>query len=116
MATSPTHKTADNAADPAKRAAILDAAVELFAERGFHGTAVPLVAEKAGVGAGTLYRHFDSKEALVNALYQHWKGELGRRVMSDFPVSAPTREQFHTIWSRMVGFGIDFPQAIQFLE
>ena len=36
-------------------------ALELFAERGFHGTAVPLVAKKAGVGAGTSgARHFGS--------------------------------------------------------
>ena len=59
-----------------RREAILAAALELFSERGFHGTAVPLVAEKAGVGAGTLYRYFESKEALVNALYQRWKGEF----------------------------------------
>jgi AcrR family transcriptional regulator len=54
-----------------KREAILAAALELFAERGFHGTAVPLVADKAGVGAGTLYRHFPTREALILAVYQH---------------------------------------------
>src|SRR5690606_27876447 len=52
-----------------KREAILHAALELFVERGFWGTAVPEIAEKAGVGAGTIYRYFESKEALVNALY-----------------------------------------------
>jgi AcrR family transcriptional regulator len=41
-----------------KREAILGAALELFAERGFHGTAVPQIADKAGVGAGTIYRYF----------------------------------------------------------
>ena len=44
-----------------KREAILEAALELFAERGFHGTAVPLIAAKAHVGAGTIYRHFKDK-------------------------------------------------------
>ena len=92
------------------------AALELFAERGFHGTAMPALADKAGVGAGTLYRYFESKEALVNALYQHWKGELGRVVMTDFPFGDPIRSQFHEIWLRMTRFGMQNQRALQFLE
>lgn len=50
------------------RAAIIDAARELFVENPL----VPLndVAKKAGVGAGTLYRHFPSREDLILAAYQ----------------------------------------------
>jgi len=43
-----------------KRETILAAALELFVERGFYGTAVPEIAERAGVGAGTIYRYFES--------------------------------------------------------
>jgi len=99
-----------------KREAILDAALDLFEERGFHGTAVPLVAERAGVGAGTLYRYFDSKEALVNALYQHWKGRLGAMLLQDFPVSAQGRQQFHWFWTKMREFAEKHPKAFAFLE
>ncbi|MGN6106845.1 MAG: helix-turn-helix domain-containing protein, partial [Kofleriaceae bacterium] len=53
-----------------KREAIIAAALELFVERGFFGTAVPEIAERAGVGAGTIYRYFESNEALVNAIYR----------------------------------------------
>ena len=55
------------------------AALELFVERGFYGTAVPEIAERAGVGAGTIYRYFESKEALVNALYREQKLRFGQR-------------------------------------
>lgn len=99
-----------------KREAILEAALALFAERGFHGTAVPLVAQRAGVGAGTLYRYFESKEALVNTLYQTWKGRLTGALMAGFPVSAPTREQFHSLWERAGRFAAEHPEAIAFLE
>ncbi|MGZ3428822.1 MAG: helix-turn-helix domain-containing protein, partial [Polyangia bacterium] len=68
--------------DEAKSDAILKAALELFVERGFHGTPVPLVAERAGVGAGTIYRSFESKEALVNALYQRWKQTIARQIVT----------------------------------
>ena len=68
-----------------KEEAILAAALELFAERGFYGTAVPAVAQRAGVGAGTIYRYFDNKEALVNVLYRRWKQAYSLALMTDFP-------------------------------
>lgn len=51
------------------RAAIIEAAHELFADNPL----VPLndVAKRAGVGAGTLYRHFPTREDLILAAYQH---------------------------------------------
>jgi AcrR family transcriptional regulator len=103
-------------ADPDKREAILDAALELFGERGFHGTAVPQVAERAGVGAGTIYRYFESKEALVNAVYQRWKTAMGRALMEEFPIQAPVREQFHVFWRRMADFSRRHRKAMMFLE
>ncbi len=106
----------DATANPAKRDAILDAALELFVERGFHGTAVPAVAEHAKVGAGTIYRYFANKEALVNALWQKWKGEISRAVLEDFPVAAPAREQFRAFWDRMAAFALAHPRAFAFLE
>jgi AcrR family transcriptional regulator len=99
-----------------KRQAILDAALELFAERGFHGTAVPLVAERAGVGAGTLYRYFESKEALVNELFQFWKQQLGRALLEEFPLQVTVRAQFHEIWTRLFEFAAIHPKAVAFLE
>lgn len=74
-----------------KREAILAAALGLFVERGFHGTAVPEVAARAGVGAGTIYRYFASKEALVNALYQREKGLLAAIMLKDFPADVGAR-------------------------
>jgi AcrR family transcriptional regulator len=101
---------------PDKEEAILQAALELFAERGFHGTAVPLVAERAGVGAGTIYRYFESKEVLVNALYRRWKGALAEALLGDFPLDKPVREQFRVVWRRLTDFAREHPLALQFLE
>ncbi len=44
-----------------KREAIIRASITLFAERGFYGTQVPLIAEQARVGVGTIYRYFKDK-------------------------------------------------------
>src|SRR5262245_30907186 len=87
-----------------KREAILVAAVELFAERGFYGTAVPDVASRAKVGAGTIYRYFPSKEALVNALYQHHKTRLTQALVDGIDWSKPSRGVFHEFWRRVCVF------------
>jgi TetR/AcrR family transcriptional regulator, repressor of fatR-cypB operon len=99
-----------------KREAILDAALVLFAERGFYGTAVPAVAEQAHVGLGTIYRYFPSKEALVNALYQREKATFSEAVLTGFPFAAPFREQLHHFWSRSCAYARQHPVALQFLE
>lgn len=99
-----------------KRQAILDAALGLFVERGYHGTAVPEVASRAGVGAGTIYRYFASKAALVNELYREHKGALAARLLDRFPSDAPAREQFHELWTRMAAFARDHRDAWAFLE
>ncbi len=99
-----------------KREAILAAATELFVERGFHGTTVPEIAERAGVGAGTIYRHFASKEAVVNELFRLHKQALTARVLRDFPVGAAAREQFKALWHRMARYAVDEPRGFAFLE
>ena len=49
----------------ATRARIVAAAVELFAEKGFHGTGVAEIGDRAGVQRGALYYHIGSKEELL---------------------------------------------------
>ena len=58
------------ALDPAKRAAILDGARAVFMREGFAQGSMDAVAVEAGVGKQTIYRHFRSKEALVEALVE----------------------------------------------
>lgn len=112
----PIHKAPGELHDHPKRDAILDAALDLFAVKGYHGTTVPEVADKAGVGAGTVYRYFESKEALVNALYQKWKMEFGRVLVEDFPLDQPIRAQFHELWTRVAKFAQHNARALDFLE
>ena len=52
------------------RAKLLNAALELFAARGYAATSVDAIADEAGVSAGLLYHHFDSKAAVLNAIFE----------------------------------------------
>ena len=54
--------------DPERGAKILNAAVELFATRGFHAVAMSDIGQAAGIVGSGIYRHFDSKYAVLVAL------------------------------------------------
>ncbi len=46
------------------------AALELFTTQGYHGSTTPVIAERAGIAEGTIYRHFPGKQQLLNEVYR----------------------------------------------
>jgi AcrR family transcriptional regulator len=51
-----------------RQAEVLQAAADLFAEKGYAATTVRDIAEAAGMLSGSLYHHFDSKESMIDAI------------------------------------------------
>lgn len=66
------------AAPEVRRAALLAAARQAFATRGYEGTTVAEIARGAGVAQGTVYLYFDSKEAIARAFAEELAARLGR--------------------------------------
>jgi AcrR family transcriptional regulator len=60
----------------AVRAEILDAAEELIATRGLHGSPLAQIARRAGVAVGTLYNYFADRDALIRALFETRRATL----------------------------------------
>src|SRR5690349_8135459 len=63
------------------RERLVRAALELFTSQGYHETTTPLIAKKAGVAEGTMYRHFTGKQHFFNELYRaaaRWATKLVR--------------------------------------
>ena len=58
-----------------KKARIIKAAAQVFADRGFSGTVMADIADRAGIGKGTLYEYFDSKEDLFFAVFEWFTQE-----------------------------------------
>lgn len=88
----------------AKRQAILDAGLALFAERGYHGVNTADVARTAGVAVGTLFRLFKTKEELANQVYLYCARLYDAHLPAAMPGGLPPRRQFAALWSAMVGF------------
>ncbi|NIK79890.1 AcrR family transcriptional regulator [Paenibacillus castaneae] len=55
---------------------IIDAADELFGQKGFDGTSTNDILEKVGIARGTLYHHFKSKEDIMDALIERYNVRL----------------------------------------
>lgn len=67
----------------ATRQRLLRAALDLYTTVGFRGTTTPAIASRAGVAEGTIYRHFTSKEHLLNEVYrgaQKWATGLLKEI------------------------------------
>lgn len=69
------------------RAAILQAASELFAEQGFAHTSVSAIAKRAGISQGLMYNYFASKDELLRAIFERgWED-----VQASFLIAAPNK-------------------------
>ena len=69
--------------EPTRRERLLESALELFAERGYAGTSVKAIAERAGVSQGLLYVHFADKQALLAALFEKGMSDVRSTLVSD---------------------------------
>jgi len=73
----------------ATRAAILAAAKEMFADRGFEATTVRDIARAAGVTERTFYRYFDGKEGLIAGEFLAWLAVLRQAIVGRPPAEPP---------------------------
>lgn len=99
-----------------KRAAIIQATLELVSEHGFHGCPVALVAERAGVAAGTIYRYFEGKDALIGATYADIEDRLQKKVSEAYPEQGNAREKFAHLARVLVTHWISSPVEFRFVE
>jgi TetR/AcrR family transcriptional regulator, mexJK operon transcriptional repressor len=84
--------------DPAKLEAILDAAYDLFLERGIAATSMDSIAERASVSKMTVYANFCDKPALLAAVFEH-------RVKTMRVPDLPVGSDLSVALERLVEFG-----------
>ena len=95
---------------------ILDAALKVLAENGFHGAPTSLIAQEAGVGVGTIYRYFRDKDELIRVLFREIQGRTYDRIFGDEQEELPLRERFILIFSRLLRFFLESPREFKFME
>lgn len=86
------------ASPPSTRDKIMRAALELVAEDGFAAATTAAIARRAGVAEGTLYRHFDNKDALFVAVYSRIKESVYDSVMAETDADGSVETRFRQLW------------------
>lgn len=101
-------------AKPDKRLAIIESALTLIAENGFHGAPTSKIAEIAGVGTGSIYRYFKDKEDLIHQAFEHVEDQMRRSVLRDHDPKAPLRAQYIRLAFNMFNFFLANPKIHHF--
>ncbi len=94
----------------------MQAMMELVTENGFHGTAMSMVAKRAGVAAGTIYHYFESKEEVINQLYAEIKQRMGEALLEAGAGKGTIKDQFFGFYANLFQYFIRHTDEFYFLE
>lgn len=98
-----------------KRRKILDAAVEVFAERGYFGARVADLAKAAGIADGTVYLYFKSKDELLITLFEERTEEVLTHLRSQLDRLTGPVERLRAFIHYHLRLAVDRPKLMQVL-
>jgi AcrR family transcriptional regulator len=99
-----------------KRDDILRAALVIIAEYGFQGATMARIIERASVGAGTVYRYFKDKDALITELYEEIEKEFLTILTQNNLASGTVREQYLHLHQALLRYFVAHPHPFRFLD
>lgn len=99
-----------------RRAALLQAALKLFARDGLHNVPTSAISREAGVATGTLFVYFKSKEELISTLYLEAVAAVTEAMMEGFDEADPIADEFRRIWFNRARWHLANPAASNFIR
>lgn len=99
-----------------KKSLILNATLDCVSQYGFHGTPISMIANEAGIGAGTIYRYFANKEELINELFKDIKRRIMAAMLKDYHEEMDFRSRFRHLWKNLIYFYMHHPNEFKFVE
>jgi AcrR family transcriptional regulator len=95
------------------RQRLVRAAIELFTTQGYHVTTTLQIAKKAGVAEGTIYKHFESKQHLLNELYRGAARWAARPAEEADSAEGPVRDRLQMLAQRLIAGAAQDAAVIQ---
>ena len=95
-----------------KRRQLLDAAVRVFARKGFHASRVGDIAEEAGVAHGLLYHYFKSKDDVLEAVFHDNWNMLQLRIASVEETDEPAADQLRHVAAIVLRTWLHLPDVV----
>ena len=102
--------------DSDKPNVVIDAALELIAEYGFHGVSMAMIAKKSDVGMGTIYRYFSGKDILISEMYKVVEKRICIALLTEYSKERTVRERFFHLVSTLIRHLIKHPLEFRYME
>jgi AcrR family transcriptional regulator len=99
-----------------KKTAILNTALKLFIENGFHGTATAKIAKDAGVANGTMFLYFPTKDQLIQELYLDIKEQLNHALFAEYNDLRTLKDRFHHIFQASVHWALVNVDGFKYIQ
>jgi TetR/AcrR family fatty acid metabolism transcriptional regulator len=96
-----------------KRRQLLDAAVRVFARKGYHASRVGDIAEEAGVAHGLLYHYFKSKDDVLEAVFHENWSVLLARIASVEETEEPAADQLRHVAAILLRTWLHLPDVVR---
>jgi TetR/AcrR family transcriptional regulator, fatty acid metabolism regulator protein len=104
-----------SAAQEERRRQILEAAVRAFAKKGYHASRVSDIADEAGVAYGLVYHYFESKEAVLEAIFREMWRMMLAAINSVESLDDSPREQLRKACAIVLRTWRDYPDVVRVL-
>jgi AcrR family transcriptional regulator len=99
--------------DPARKDRILAAAADLVARHGYHAVGMADIGAASGIVGSGIYRHFDSKAALLSALLEQLMEEMAQAAAAAVAEAKDDRDALERLVSTHVRFAIEERRLLQ---
>jgi len=95
---------------------VLETALPLFLDHGYHGTSIKLIVDTSGVSTGSVYHHFSNKEDIIKELYNSVKSHMNENILMHVDYNIGIRQVLHDYWNSRIRYSNENPQKARFIR
>lgn len=95
---------------------IIETAIKLFVDNGFHGTATSKIAQEAGVANGTLFNYFATKEILIVSIYNSIIKKMDDFIIESIESNSVSKESFRSLFTASLQWNLENPKEFHYLQ
>lgn len=95
---------------------VLDAALQLFLDNGYHGTSIKLIVEASKVSTGSVYHHFKNKEDIIKELYEVSKRHMNQWILTRVDLSKSIKRIIKDYWYARHDYNETFALKARFIR
>ncbi|HSD06607.1 TetR/AcrR family transcriptional regulator [Flavobacterium sp.] len=95
---------------------IIQTALKLFVDNGFHGTATSKIAQESGVANGTLFNYFATKEILIVSIHNSITKKMDDFIMESLGTKSVSKESFRKLFLASLDWNLNNRLEFQYLQ